>query len=206
MDSILEILEFAPTIDLTTLDRAKLELNITDNSQDAKLILWIHEASAAINSYVDRILGRETVRETFLLDTMTGTMSPLPLRRYPIAFVDSISSNTQPLTPSDFRFDMFRGLLFRNYGRWCGETVVQYQAGYQLLGELPYDLERACLLLLQYRSSSAAGIRDQSIRAERVPGVYEVDYWVGTVSGSTTGGSLPADVTALLAPYKDIGV
>jgi Phage gp6-like head-tail connector protein len=202
---ILEIIDVADTIDLTVLATAKEELGITDNSQDAKLTRWIHEASGAINAYVDRILARETVRETFVTDA-TGFLGPLPLRRYPVAFIDSLSMGGQSQVAGTYRFDMFKGLLYLNFGRWFGEVVVQYQAGYQLLGELPYDLERACLLLLQWRmSSSGSSGRDPSIRAESVPGVYEVQYWVGSVPGGSTA-ALPADVTALLAPYKDVGV
>ena len=63
----LEITEVADTQDLTVLATAKDELGIAqaDTSQDAQLTRWIHEASSLINSQVNRVLGREKVRETF---------------------------------------------------------------------------------------------------------------------------------------------
>lgn len=200
--SLLEVLEFAPTQDLTVLETAKEELGIPpeDTSQDAKLTRWIHEASGEINAYCDRVLGRETVKETFTLDWQ-GQLGPLPLRRWPIAFIDSVTENTFALTVDNYRYAI-NGLLHRCYGRWFGEVVVQYQAGYQLLGELPYDLERSCLLLLRYRHS--VGQRDPMVRSESVPGVYETTYWVGNVPGSDS--SLPPDVTRLLTPYKDVAI
>lgn len=211
MTSIVEILEVADTIDLTILETAKSELGIPqdDTSQDAKLTRWIHEVSGEICAYVDRILGRETVRETFITGPLgqlaplqLGQMASLPLRRYPVAFVDSVSMMDQTLPVGSYSFDMLKGLLYMKYGRWCGDVIVQYQAGYVLLGELPYDIERAALLLLRYRYS--AGLRDPMIRSEEVPGVYNVSYWVGSIPGSDA--SLPSDVTKLLAPYKDYAV
>lgn len=200
--STLEIIEVSDTIDLTVLATAKEELGIAaeDTSQDAKLTRWIHEVSGQICAYCDRILGRETVKQTFTMGWY-GYLGPLTLTRRPVAYIDSISAGEQLLTTADYRYAPTSGLLYRNYGRWVGDVVVQYQAGYQLLGELPYDLERACLLLLQYRQTTP---RDQSIRAESVPGVYSVDYWVGTVPGSSN--SMPADVISLLTPYRDVAI
>lgn len=199
--SMLEIIEVADTLDLTTLETAKAELGITDNSQDDKLTRWIHEVSGQINARINRVLGRETVKETFDIGWQ-GSLDPLPLQRWPVAFIDSVTAATVLLGTTEYTFDKASGLLYRKYGRWVGETVVQYQAGYQLLGELPYDLERACLLLLKYRQ--AAGSRDPMIRSESVPGVYDVTYWVGNVPGSDA--SMPPDVADLLAPYKDYAV
>lgn len=199
----LEITEVALTQDLTVLATAKDELGVapSDTSQDARLTRWIHEASSLINSQVNRVLGREKVRETFECGPH-GHVGALPLSRYPVAIIDSVSCFTQSLAVTDYRLDSNKGLLYRNFGRWTGEVVVQYQAGYQLLGELPYDLERACLQLMRYRQAS--GIRDPSIRSEEVPGVYNVSYWVGTVPG--TDAALPNDVASMLAPYRDLPI
>lgn len=201
--STLEVTEIALTQDLTVLATAKEELGIAsgDTSQDAKITRWIHEASSAINSRVNRVLGREKVRETFETD-WAGYLGPLPLQRYPVAIIDSVTAASAALATTDYRLDGNKGLLYRNFGRWTGEVVVQYQAGYSLLSELPYDLERACLLALRYRQTS--GLRDPSIRSEEVPGVYAVQYWVGTVPGSDT--LMPAEVMDLLKPYIDYPV
>jgi hypothetical protein len=198
----LEIIEIADTIDLTVLETAKQELGIAaeDTSQDAKIARWIHEVSGQVNARVDRVLGRERVKETFELD-WAGNLGPLPLRRYPVAQVDSVTEHGVALATDQYRVDGAKGLLYRNFGRWCGEVIVTYQAGYQLLGELPYDLEFAALLLLQYRNS---GARDPSLRSESVPGVYEATYWVGSTPGA--GGSLPSNVAELLAPYIDTAI
>jgi len=199
----LEITEVADTQDLTVLATAKNELRIAqaDTSQDAELTRWIHEASSLINSQVNRVLGREKVRETFECG-YSGHIGGLSLSRYPVAIIDSVACSTQSLATTDYRLDANKGLLYRNFGRWTGEVVVNYQAGYQLLGELPYDLERACLQLMRYRQTSA--LRDPSIRSEEVPGVYNVSYWVGVVPGSDA--AMPADVTSMLAPYRDLPI
>ncbi len=201
--STLEITEVAATMDLTVLATAKEELGIApgDTSQDVKLARWIHEASSQINSRVNRVLGREEVRETFECGPY-GHIGALPLSRYPIAIIDSVTSSSQTLATGDYRFDSNKGLLYRNFGRWTGEVIVAYQAGYTLLAELPYDLERACLLMLNYRQTT--GLRDPSIRSEEVPGVYNVQYWVGAIPGSDT--FMPAEVLDLLTPYRDLPI
>src|SRR3954467_10008284 len=152
----LEITEVAATQDLTVLATAKDELGIAqaDTSHDAQLARWIHEASSLINSQVNRVLGREKVRETFETGWV-GHVGGLPLSRYPVAIIDSVTSDGSLTPTNNYRLDMNKGLLYRNFGRWAGEVIVTYQAGYQLLGELPYDLERACLQLMRYRQTSA---------------------------------------------------
>jgi gp6-like head-tail connector protein len=205
----LEIIEASATVDLTTLETAKDELNITDTSMDTKLTRWIHEASSAIASRINRVLGRETVKETFVCPSGSDG---LPLSRYPVAFIDSVTEgDTSVLSSSDYRLAFQTGVLYRNYGfgtgygsdgRWYGKIVVQYQAGYQLLDELPYDLERACLILLSYRKSASG--RDPMLRSEAVPGVYEASYWIGSIPGSDA--SMPPEVLDLLTPYRDLAV
>ena len=195
-----EIIEVAATQDLTVLATAKAELGIpdADTLQDDKITRWIHEISSQICSRVNRVIGREKVKETFELG-WHGNLGPLCLSRYPVAIIDSVSEHGTELGSSSYRCDGIKGLLFRNYGRWHGEVIVQYQAGYQLLAELPYDIERAALLLIRYRQ--AAGQRDPLLRSETIPGVYEAAYWVGTVPGSDA--SMPSDVAELLRPYID---
>ena len=199
--STLEIIQLADTIDLTVLATAKEELGITDNSQDTKLTRWIHEISGQIGARINRVLGRETVKETYSIGFCDASYA-LPLSRYPVAFIDSISISSSAISATDYRLDGNKGLLYRTIGSWSGMVEVQYQAGYELLGELPYDLERACLLLLRYRQS--AGSRDPMLRSEAVPGVYEASYWIGSIPG--TDSSMPPDVSELLRPYMDIAV
>jgi hypothetical protein len=200
----LDILEFAETLDLTVLETAKEELGIPpeDTSQDEKLTRWIHEVSGQINARMNRVLGRERVRETFDCGSM-GHIGALPLSRYPVAQIDSLDGDAQTLTATDYRLDTYKGLLHRNYGRWVGTVSVMYSAGYILLGELPYDLERACLMLLTYRQSS--GNRDPMLRSEAVPGVYEAAYWIGSLPGGASS-VWPPEVEALLAPYRDVAI
>src|ERR1044072_8974070 len=179
--STLEIIELADTIDLTTLDTAKSELGITDTSQDAKITRWIHEVSGQIGARINRVLGGETVKETFDIG-FCGAFAGLTLSRNPVAMIDSITSADAALSTSDYRMDVGKGILYRTYGLWSGRVVVQYQAGFVLLSELPYDLERACLLLLRYRQS--AGSRDPMLKSEEIPNVYSASYWVGSIPGA----------------------
>lgn len=205
VSSIVTVLEAAETNDLTVLDTLKEELEVTDTTQDGRLTRWIHEASAEIARWVGRTLGRETVSEAFYVDWHYN--GPLRLARYPVAYVTSVTAAGRLLTTDDYTLDARRGTLHRTSGTsrgyWPhGNTTVVYQAGYTLLDELPEDLERACLRLIQYRHAGHG--RDPMIRTESIGTRYSVGYWVGGVPGA--GEDLPPDVCSLLQPYKDFAV
>lgn len=201
--SILTIVTPSPTVDLTTLATVKDELGVTAGTpSDATLGRWIHEVSMQISNICHRTFGRETVSELFT--EYEASVGPLKLRRFPVAQVDSVTEGGVLLTTDEWLADLEAGIVRRRtWGlvntHWlpCDVTVV-YQAGYQLLGELPYDIERAALLLMRYRHQ--AGNRDPMVRSEAIPGKYEISYWVGSVPGSGDA-SLPPDVMELLKPH-----
>jgi hypothetical protein len=83
-----------------------------------------------------------------------------------------------------------------HHGNWIGgPTYVQFKAGYELLATLPYDLERACNLMI--KGSFYAKSRDPMVRSESIPGVMSFDY------GSSTSVRLDlGEIGRLIAPYK----
>jgi hypothetical protein len=73
---------------------------------------------------------------------------------------------------------------------------VTYIAGYALLGDLPYEIERAAILLCKYYRYTLS--RDPLIKREDIPGVIETEYWVSN-EGSP---AMPRQVTDLLDPHR----
>jgi len=205
--SILTVLTAAATIDLTTLARAKQELGVTTNATDDLIGAWIHETSARIASACNRPFGLERLQEAF---DPSGPhhwrqqSSPvLRLSRWPVVSIESISIDGVLLDPTGYQVDFATGLIYRVTERWHGQIVVIYSAGYELVADLPYDIEAACLQLLRYRQSSAS--RDPMERSRNIPDVMDVTYWVGPVPGGLTG-NLPTYVAAMLQPYTSPNV
>jgi hypothetical protein len=216
------VLTAAKNYDLTTVETAREELGITDNSQDKKLARWIEDASAMVADYLNRVLALEEVEETFQPSIYSHNQpldlsQPLPLTRFPVTEIESISwGGGDPLDATAYRLDEDAGLIYRTHetpgysgwwgggsGWWggyaSGPIVVRYWGGYVLLDKLPRAIEMACLLLLRYRNSSNA--RDPNVSMERVYELQEVRYFNPAVS-SASSFSVPIDVAAMLRPYR----
>jgi hypothetical protein len=178
---------------------------------------WIADASEQVTDYLNRVVALEEVTETFLrptyYDPMDDLVKALPLTRYPVTQIESITYDSDPLNPLDptsYRVDLDAGLIYRElttpwsptsvWTWWGSSLVVQYWAGYPLLDGLPRAIEMAVLRLLQYRNAGVGG-RDPTISLERTFDVQEVRYFDrGAVSASEF--AIPAEVAVLLKPYR----
>lgn len=197
---MLTIITEATTFDLTTLDVVKSELGVTNGDNDANLIRWIHEASEIVATYCNRVFGLETVEETF---RNTWGKSELILSRFPVTEIVTFTADDVLLTQDeDFEVDVDAGLVYRLLDdlreTWdADKVVIRYSAGYDLIGTLPRDLERAAIELVKLQFFSSR--RDPLARSVDIPGVMSKSYWVGSVGDN---GALPPNITALLDPFR----
>lgn len=208
MNSQLDITTPAEVTALTTLERVKLELRITDDANDELLSAKINEASSDIAVRCRPSLKREGLTETFWPDHRGPHSSSdvMILRRYPVASIASVTLDDVVLDPADYRVDTGSGMLYRLSGGvpcrwWFGRTlVVVYTAGYLLPGQnnrdLPPALEAAAIELVA--GYWVARGRDPALRSEEVFGVSRFDYWVGAIGEA---GDLPPGVMSKIAPY-----
>jgi hypothetical protein len=145
----------------------------------------------------------ETVRETRrFTDARQGFA--LPLARRPVVTVTAITlDGTALVADVDYEVDRDTGLVFRLCADervpWPagGKLVAEYSGGYALLADLPYDVERACVVLVT--AYAAAAGRDPALRSESVADIGSTT-WLDPMNG---GGGLPEPVRALLAPYRE---
>lgn len=208
MHNSLAVITPAACMDLTVLQTAKAELGIpdSDTSQDARIGVLIKQASSIVADYCDQVFGAEELEETFWADPPSEWQRSFMLSRDRVTSIESVTVDGMLLDPSEYRMgaDGFLHRISPIIGSvgvcqwtWMQTVIVDYTAGYVLLDDLPYGIERAALSLIrEYHSGTG---RDPRVRTEDVPGVRSVTYWVG---GTGEAGSLPPDVVALLRPYR----
>jgi hypothetical protein len=220
MRSVTTVIAKAPSRDLTTLETAKDELQITGTAYDKRLRRWIREESGAIERYCGRRLVKETLQQRFetTIGHPAGVSSDLVLELYPVSEVLSVTWNNTELTPDEWQLDGEAGLLRRydevsgTWMPWWGYygyytapypsvVIVQYIGGYTLGGDLPPDLEAAALIQLQHRKST--GTRDQTIKSESVPNVLTTTYYVPGIGENAA--IVPA-AAARLEPYRELRI
>jgi uncharacterized phiE125 gp8 family phage protein len=191
---------------LTTLDRVKLELDISSNEYDALLSAKILEASSDIESQLARILCRAGLTERFWGEPYCEEY--LILRRWPVAAITTVTVDDVEVDEDEYRLDADTGELFRLDASgypcvwtWCKDIVVVYTAGYVMPESqsptLPASLEGAAIELVGSYWMSRG--RDPKVRSEDIPGLGSVTYWVGSVGAS---GELPPSVMTKIAPYR----
>lgn len=204
MRRILTVTSASPTEDLTTLETIKAELGITDTSKDVLLARYIGVGSGAVARYLDRVLGKATVVETF---RYVRGIEALPLARAPVTSIASVTVGGATLATTEYEVNSESGLLHRVGvcpADWCSDAiVVTYTGGYELLDELPYEIEEACIRLV--KGQYFARTRDPMVKSETIPDAGEFQYWVGPMPGADAA-ALPGDVLALLMPFRHIAV
>lgn len=214
MRSIVTVTTAPSVTRLTTVERFKQELDITDGSNDALIAAKIDEATSDIESHIARTLARATLTETFWMEweNRNWCVERLSLVRAPIASITSVTLDDEAIDTDETRLDAEAGLLYRldadgNPSRWewSKSIIVVYAGGYLLPGQsgrnLPYALESAALDLVS--SYWASRGRDRLIKSEDVPGLGSVSYWVGAVGAA---GDLPPDVMSKIMPFRRIVV
>lgn len=211
MDLFTTILVDPESTDMTILETVKEELNKDDNADDAKLGRYIRQASLAIQRHLNRNLARAEVTDSFRMNGnswsgLSSNPSPLLLSHYPLVDINSVVVDGAPLDESEFEIDDASGRIWRVTSEgtrisWGSKVDISYVGGYEMLTNLPEDLEQACIMLVVgnwFRSG-----RDPLVRQESIPGVADFSYWVGGIGDN---GALPPDVLALIEPYRYIAV
>lgn len=193
---MLTVITPATNTRLTTVAAIKAEMGITSGADDAWFQDAIERASDTIARYCNRTFAREIFQETVYLNRPAES---LMVSRFPmvVATVEVDVDGTGALTEIDGN----NGLIYRldasgNRISWpAGKITVIYGAGHILPGDpgrdLPYDLERACLLLA--KAAHFARTRDPLIKSENIPDAVQSSYWMG---------DLPPEVEGLLSPYR----
>jgi len=208
MYSIATITTAASATRLTTVERFKEETGITSNNNDGLLAKKIDEATSDIEAHLARTFCRETLTETFWGDS--DWAERLVLARAPVVSITSITVDDVAVDASEVRLDAESGLLYRldasgypSFWTWCKSAVIVYVAGYLLPGEsgrnLPPAVEAGALSLVSSYWQSRG--RDPMVKSESVPGVMDVQYWVGSVGEA---GELPPDVITKISPFRRV--
>lgn len=186
--------------------RLAVGLAATDTSQDGRL----RELGLRVADAIARYCGvaedgvnpptllSETCSETIRIEE---PVSSIIFRRRFVSSVVAVSEGGVGLGSGSYEFDGAAGILRRLSSDreiyWVGpKIVVQYIAG---LAAPSSDLKQAAELFLRQMHSQFA--RDPLMRRERVDGVGEFEYWVGSVD-SANGSPFPSDVAAILQPYR----
>jgi hypothetical protein len=196
-------IDAAPTTgDLTVLATVRRELELADafTADDAWLADAIRQASDLIASYCRRPegFGRATVTQAWRL---TRDPPRLILKRDLAPSIFSITEDGTTLASTDWLLD--GSLLYRlrsdEVGLWTASKVIaSYSAGFTLLSDVPFDLERACLDLV-VRSYRSRG-RDPGLRSQDVPDVLRQSW--DTPGGDGFRDGLPRDVADRLSPFR----
>lgn len=206
MNTLLTVVTPSNTFDLTVKATVKLELGISDTAQDDKLELWIHQASGIFAAECNRVFAKETVSEQFRLTRRYpvdwSNQEALPLSRYPVGTITSVTADDVVLDVADYEVDPGSGLLYLLSAgvrsSWTAQkVVVVYAGGYALLGELPQEIERAVISLV--KQYFFGGNRDPQLRSEEVINVQRFDY---RVSSGADDGAYPPDFEKMIQKYR----
>lgn len=204
----IRVLEPATTQDLTTLETARVELDIpeADTSQDAQIQRMIHEVSSIVATYCNQVFGEEMVEETFWPESCCEHIQTIVLDRMPVTSVIEATLDGTELGTGDFQLDEQKGILYRlrDMGCCCSWSIfrefkITYTAGYPLLDGLPFAIERATLILMKDQFLAIG--RDPNLRSESIPGVHSYTFAGG-------GGRSPVttEVAALLDSFRNYSI
>lgn len=207
MQSIVSVTTAPERTALTTVDRVKLELSITTDASDALLGIKINEASSDIEAHLSRTLAYAGLTQTFWGE---GTADYLILDRAPVGSIVSVTLDDDLVDSDEYRLDADSGILYRLDSSgypctwyWCKSVIIVFTGGYELPGAddptLPPAIEAAAVELVT--SYWTARGRDPTVRAEDIPGIGSVTYWVGAVGED---GGLPPSVTSKIAPFRRV--
>lgn len=202
----------APAGDLTYLSIAEMRaaVGIADDSRDTDLQRISGRVASAIteackvatDGATPPTLRKETITDTFRLSRTMARLhytdpAPLHLSRRPIVSIASVVEAGTTLDPTSYEIRAAEGAIYRlNVDSRCdwsvGKTVVVYDAGWVTVPErLKLANEK---LLRQYWFENG---RDPSERQVNIPGVMEVQRWIGAPADP----SIPQDVMDDLGPY-----
>jgi hypothetical protein len=212
----------SPTISVTTpaedltylsIEELRAAVGITGGSRDPDLQRVGGRVAAAIteackvatDGATPPTLRKETITDTFRLSrTMTRLHytdpAPLHLSRRPIVSIASVVAAGTALDPASYEIRAGEGAIYRLAGDgrcdWSvGTTVVVYDAGWVTVPER-LKLANEKLMRLYWFENG----RDPSERQISIPGVIEVQRWIGAPADP----SIPQDVMDDLGPYINL--
>lgn len=204
----------ATSTEMTTVATVRRELgDAAAAAADEDIRRWIQQHSAAAVRHLNRQIAKETVLDIFRADWPridgSGLLKPvdvLMLSRWPVASITSVVEDGTTLTADDYEVVEDIGELWRlkDDARVCwvnAKISITYQAGWEMVDELPADLERAVIVMVKGSVFSAS--RDPMLKQESVPGVLEQSFWVGSVGDNS---AIAPEALALLEPYRRISV
>lgn len=179
------------SVDLISLNDAKLALGITGTDRDSLIQEKITRASSTIASLCDRSFGAANVVETFVFEhhEMSRTIC---LSRFPVNSISEVAVDGTTLDDMDYRLDE-SGLLHRTSHHWRGIIAITYNGGYELPDGAPAALSEACVLLM--KDDILLLGHDPSVR-EVQHGDTRVQFWSGTAN------TTPQAVMTLIAPFR----
>jgi hypothetical protein len=205
MERILTVTTPAASTALTTLAAVQAELgSAATGVADAVLEGLIADASSAIADFCRRVLGRETVLETF---RRTGRRQPeaLALARCPVASIATVTEDGTALATDGWELDAEKGFLYRltddERSWWTGTKIAVAYAGGWLLPEdpsadLPESIRRACLITVATWFQARG--RDAMLRSESAEGISSHSW----LDPRAEHGGLPFQAAALLKPHQ----
>lgn len=169
---------------LTTLAAVKAYLKIESTHDDTMLEDLINACSTAIENYCGRKFKEQPFDEEY-----DGTgKNYLLLEQFPVKSINSLSIDGIVLDPSEYKVKKNNGVLIRNNSVWPIGDInisVSYIAG---LSSIPSPLELACkhYVMSFYKADVAS---------------FSTTFQDGFVFRPE---ALPAQVKALVAPYKKV--
>lgn len=212
---------------LVTLSKVKTRFGITSTSNDDILGDLIDEASAAIVSYLGRDLSAQTYSEKVTgRGSPFLQVSRMPITSISsITRQNQGSTSSTTLDSTSYSIlDGAAGLIFRSSGfEWDAQLAghaslfkdphtaftnytVTYTGGFNLPNDtastgtldLPLDIERACIITLQYWFRAAK--RDPALK-RIVSEDFELSYR-GDDEDNLVLGEIPKSAMRILNPYK----
>jgi hypothetical protein len=218
MRQILTVTAAAADLHLLTVDEMRAAAGITGSGSDAALQAMSLKIAAAITAECNISVGggaeptlkKETLSETFRFgqDSYQRLWPKLVLGRRHNVAVTSVTVDGVILDSDDFEVEPEHGLLYRLYNDrqydWCArKVVVVYDAGFTTI---PSDLKMAATDF--FRLAWLEQSRDPSKKRDEVdiPGVAHTvtDFWVGSIPGQSSEGSVPDIVAGQLQRYRNI--
>ncbi|OLN21712.1 hypothetical protein BTO30_13495 [Domibacillus antri] len=172
---------------LTTVEEARRFLGLTE---DTGIERAINEASSIIETHCRRSFS---VREY----SQRISHQDFGLDGYPV--INVLSFNGDPL-PDDVYIDKVSGLIDT-----CRSGEIVYTAGYVLPKDetadnphtLPYDIERACLQLIDTLYVDADGFIGEA-------SAIKIGDWSINQKGAVPGGFIPDDIRSTLDMYRRV--
>jgi hypothetical protein len=162
-----------------------LKIDLLQTVDDTRLEDLINACSGAIEDYCERKFKEQAITDEEY--DGTGTKYIL-LQQYPVKSIASVSVDGVALDPSEYKVKKKNGTLIKTKSTWPKGDInitVTYTAG---LSEIPAPLELACKhFVMSFFKTDVAS--------------FSTTFTEGFVFRPE---ALPAQVKALVAPYKKV--